>query len=123
MIDGRPRPDHGPGQIEHVCTCGGSWVGPVDEACWWCARSSALQLEHYRRDLLWPDWMIPQGPAYDSLTDVDRAVWDQTRGIVRGADSVKAWTRRLLEAVDADVITATEARAALSRARKRDADG
>jgi hypothetical protein len=122
MIDGRPRPDHGPGQVEHACACGAGWVGAVDEVCWWCAQAEARQRGHYRRELLWPAWMVEQGPRYDDLSPLDRALWDAARGIDRGEHSRRAWARRLGQAVTAGLITRHEARAALARARRRRAD-
>lgn len=118
MIDGRPRPDFGPGYVERACRCGASWIGGADDSCWWCAQALKRQLADQRKDLLWPAWMVGQGPRYDELAPIDRRVWDATRGIVRGADSVRSWARRLAEAVTAEVITEDEARAALTRAKR-----
>jgi hypothetical protein len=122
VIDGRPRPDFGPGHVERACQCGATWIGGADDPCWWCAQAERRQLDDQRRRLLWPEWMASQGPRYDELAPVDRAVWDRTRGILRGADSVKAWTHRLIDAVDAGIVTEAEARAALNRVENRRRD-
>jgi hypothetical protein len=122
VIDGRPRPDFGPGKVERACACGAGWIGLADDPCWWCAQAERRQLEDQRRRLLWPDWMADQGARYDDLSPVDKAVWDRTRGITRGEDSVKAWTGRLLDSVAAGIITDAEARAALDRAERRRRD-
>jgi hypothetical protein len=98
--------------------CSATWYGPALEHCPWCERAVETMLDDHRKRLLHPDWAESQGDRYDELSPVDKAVWDRTRGISRGAGSVEAWTKRLLEAVDADIITVDEARQALERARR-----
>ena len=117
--NGVPRPDHGPGMVQIVCAdCGAGWVGPVGDPCAWCADRLTHDVADTRRVLLWPDWLAEQGPRYDELGELDRAVWDRTRGIVRGADSLEAWRRRLAEAVAIGLVTRDEAHGALARARR-----
>lgn len=118
-LDGVPRPDHGPGMIQRLCRCGAGWVGRPDDPCSWCADAAARAVADLRRQLLWPAWMLEQGPRYDELDEVDRAVWDRTRGIRRGEASERAWARRLAEAVIAGIVTEADARAALARATRR----
>lgn len=100
-------------------TCGASWTGLPGESCRWCRQTREHQLTDQRHDLLWPSWIIDQGPRYEALSPIDKRVWDRTRNIVRGDDSVKAWTRRLLEAVNTGIVTRVEARDALDRAARR----
>lgn len=52
--------------------------------------------------------MQEQGPKYWDLSEVDRQVWDTTRGIKRGRDVVDDWSQELCDAVDAEIITEDE---------------
>jgi hypothetical protein len=98
--------------------CGASWVGYTDDPCDWCTAAIERQLADQRQRILYPDWMTEQGPVYDQLDDVDKMVWDATRGIQRGEASVTAWARRLVDAVDAGIVTDVEARLAWERAAR-----
>lgn len=124
-LDGLARPDHGPGFRTRLCaTCGAGWVGHVDDGddwCPWCERAVERQVEAERRVLLDPPWLRSDAGniRYDELSDANKAVWDRTRGQIRGADSVKAWTERLARAVQAELITETEARRAVARQERR----
>lgn len=123
MIDGIPRPDHGAGWQERVCQhCQAGWIGHQTDGpdwCPWCERRQELEAEMRRRELLNPPWLhTDRGNArYDTLTDVDKAVWDRTRGQTRNADSVASWVALLARAVADGVITADEARTAAKRVR------
>lgn len=106
-----------------VCVvCAAGWVGPPFDECPWCARAIARQVEDQRRMLLDPPWLASDAgdPRYDELSEVDKAVWDRTRGQRRDADSIKAWVERLARAVIAGVITEDEARRACDRYDRRD---
>lgn len=124
-IDGLPRPDHGPGFHTRLCTtCGAGWVGHVDDGpewCPWCEEAAARQVADQRRLLLAPPWLRSDGGSvrYDDLSEVDRAVWDRTRGQSRGEHSVEAWTDRLVRAVEAGLISEDEARRATRRIKGR----
>ena len=118
MIDGYPRPDHGPGMVEHVCcSCKAGWVGLTDDGCGWCETAQAQQRALERVLLLDPPWLRSSAghPRYDALSEADKAVWDRTRGQTRGHDSALMWVARLARAVDAELITEDEARAAIRR--------
>jgi hypothetical protein len=123
-LDGVPRPDHGPGWRERRCAdCGAGWVGHVDDGddwCPWCERAEARQIEHERRMLLDPPWLRSSegDPRYDRLSEVDKAVWDRTRGQSRGTDSLAAWETRLRRAVESGLVTKDEARTAWRRVTK-----
>ena len=52
--------------------------------------------------------MQDQGPKYWELSEVDKLVWDTTRGIKRGSDVETAWGVALHEAVDLGIITPAE---------------
>lgn len=95
--------------------CGAGWWGRPMARCHWCTSAVETMLEDQRRRLLHPDWAEDQGDRYDELSPADRLVWDRTRSISRGSGSVEAWTKRLLEAVDAGIVTRDEADAALRR--------
>ena len=56
-VAGLPRPDHGPGFINRLCTtCEATWVGHQEDGDWcpWCARAVAHQQSLRRRLLLDP---------------------------------------------------------------------
>jgi hypothetical protein len=112
------RSDYGAGWAELRCVaCSAEWVGVLFDPCPWCQHSSDLLLEQQRRLLLYPDWLesVRQGPRYDDLDDVGRAIWDATRGQPRGHGSLAAWLVRLARAVDVGLITQPEADAAADR--------
>ena len=62
-IDGLPRPDHGPGMVQRRCGCGAGWVGRVGDPCSWCVDAAERDVADLRRRLLWPVWMLEQGPV------------------------------------------------------------
>jgi len=59
--------------------------------------------------------MQKQGPKYWELSEVDRQVWDTTRGIQRGANVEEQWGRELVEAVEAEIISPDEYMGVLKR--------
>jgi hypothetical protein len=69
------------------------------------------------RELLDPPWLSTDegSPRYDSLTDVQKAVWRRTRGQTRAVDSLAEWVHRLARAVAMGWISKEEADSALSR--------
>jgi hypothetical protein len=118
VIDGVPRPDHGPGYTERVCpTCDAGWVGQHNEECGWCHRRAQLDLELARSELLQPSHLNSDvgNPNYDRLDDVTKQVWDRTRGQRRGEHSIAMWIARLGQAVGEGWITAAEADHAIRR--------
>jgi hypothetical protein len=123
VLNGTPRPDHGPGFSERVCaTCSASWVGnDSGDWCPWCDAAAQLQVAAERRLLLDPPWLRTSSGSsrYDALSDVQRAVWDRTRGQKRGGDSVLSWMQRLGRAVAAGLVDESEARAAIRKVADR----
>jgi hypothetical protein len=122
FADGVPRPDHGPGFHNRLCaTCGASWVGQADEWCGWCEAAQGRQKAAQRLILLDPPQLRSDAGhhRYEALDDIDRAIWDRTRGQQRGADSVVAWAARLRRAVDSGLITNNEAEAAMRKVARR----
>jgi hypothetical protein len=116
VLDVGHRPDHGPEFYDLRCVvCGATWVGPLLDPCSWCAERAARNLLNLRHELLWPDWVVPQDDRYEALSEVDKLVWDQTRGIHRDVAVERAWAERLRHAVEAGIITAAEADDALNR--------
>ena len=106
--------------IDRVCaTCRAEWEGLERDGDWcpWCQARDADQRAAERRLLLDPPWLrTSAGQArYDALDDDSRAVWDRTRGQIRGSDSVVVWAARLRRAVDTELITRDEANRALRR--------
>lgn len=124
-----PRPDHGPGFHQRLCaTCGAGWVGHVRDGDWcpWCEAAQRRQVADEQRLLLLdPPWLRSDAgsPRYEQLSDDDKAVWDRTRGQVRGAGSMETWVRRLHRAVEAGLISEAEARRALDRYDRRQRRG
>jgi hypothetical protein len=109
--------------IDRRCaTCGATWAGLYfddPEWCWWCEQRDERQLADQRRMLLWPQ-MDDRGPRYEQLDALGKAVWDRTRGQTTGHDSTVGWVRRLRVAVEADVVTEDEARAAMRRVARHE---
>lgn len=69
-----------------------------------------------RERLLWPPWATNgNGPRYDDLSDVDKAVWRKTRGQRKDDDSVATWADELAQAVKRGDISAGDALAAITR--------
>ena len=68
-----------------------------------------------RKRLLFPPWAINGGPRYDSLSDIDKKVWNATRGQTGDADSIVAWLRELRDAVARGDVTDDDARKAIKR--------
>ena len=106
--------------IDRVCaTCRAEWEGLERDGDWcpWCEAREAHQRAVERRLLLDPPWLRSSaGDArYDALDDDSRAVWDRTRGQIRGSDSVVVWAARLRRAVDSGLITNHEAERAIRR--------
>jgi hypothetical protein len=97
--NGPLRPDWGADWAELECTiCSATWTGPIGEPCGYCQRTHELLVDAHRRVLLWPD-------AEMLATEAKRADWG----------------RRLAWAVQEDIVTEHEARAALAREARRDA--
>src|SRR4030095_15244710 len=93
--------------LQH-CRCGATWMGYRWEACNWCVKRDLINLQVYRQKLLQPEWMHNQGPKYQQLSDVDKRIWNETRGIKPVADVEKDWMNHLNEAEQAGHITADE---------------
>ena len=69
-----------------------------------------------RKELLWPSWNAnANGPKYDALDDVSKAVWRKTRDQRNDADSIIAWLKRLAEAAAQGEISDEDARLAMKR--------
>jgi hypothetical protein len=116
---GRRRDEYGPTIYDLTCdTCGATWCGETGDPCQWCQESLQRLLEDQRTTLLWPPWLHNgNGPRYDELSDVDRQVWDRTRG-VSSQGSVTTWIDRLGRAVTSGLVTQTEATAAIRRQQR-----
>lgn len=62
----------------------------------------------YREKLLQPEWLNDQGPKYQQLSDVDKRIWNQTRGIKPVADVEQDWLDQLHQAEQNGHISARE---------------
>lgn len=118
-IVGQRRPEYGPDVYDLACDCGATWSGGPGTPCPWCVAAAERQRHEQRRLLLFPPWLRDGGPRYDELAEIDRRIWDATRGQTRDADSLRAWGERLARAVTAGLITADEAEAAIARSERR----
>jgi hypothetical protein len=105
-----------PGEYDLACdACGATWVGEPDGVCPWCVDAAERQQLEQRRVLLFPDWLYDRDhPRYDDLDEVDRRVWDRTRG----TPPLRPWDERLARAVQSEIITRVEADAALTRTER-----
>ena len=98
VLAGVARPEHGPEFHELACVaCDATWVGPLFESCWWCERALAVQQD---------------AQAVLALTAPDCDPAD-----ARWAGAMEAWRGRLRRAVEAELITATQAERAWDRTR------
>ena len=99
-IVGRHRPEYGPNVYDVACDqCDATWCAEPGDPCPWCLRQLELLQEMHRRALLSPD-----------LPDLD----DQRRHA-----SMTSWAGRLARAVQAEIVTEHEARAAIQREEGR----
>lgn len=94
---GLERPEFGTGQADLTCiACGATWVGAPADHCGWCRRSRELLADHQRSILL----RVPE-------IDPDH----------QDADTVlMAWGARLRRAVEAGVLTRSQAKTVWHRA-------
>ena len=104
-----------PNQEWQHCKCGASWLGYWHEACDWCWKRKQAQWVGIKADLLNPPWMHSQGPKYRELSEVDRLVWDTTRGIKRGTDVERQWMADLQECYDLGLLTENEMARAIGK--------
>lgn len=119
---------------EPCSRCGASAVRLLGTTayCWDCCEEFLdpirLRLESIdkarelrRAELLNPSWLrSDEGlPRYDSLSDLDKRVWNRTRGQTTEPQSLAAWARALFDAVTTDTLTIDEAREALARYERR----
>jgi hypothetical protein len=94
------RPEYGDGWAELTCDeCDATWVGPIGEACNWCATA----LDNMRK---WQAEKVLLCPEVD--------VEDE-----RYVGVMEAWGQRLHVAVTAGLVTADQARLTYERATKR----
>ncbi len=90
------RPDHGPHFAECRCSaCGATAVVVIGEPCAWCEWA----IERQRQ---WQAQLVLRPPDTE-LTDPRRS------------DALQAWAERLARAVDAELVTRQQARAAWDR--------
>ena len=93
---GLERPEYGPGNADLTCVaCGASWVAVPGDPCPFCGRSRELLAEHQRSLLIRPPDIDAKHQSYDTV--------------------MMAWGERLKRAVDAGVLTRTQAQAAWRR--------
>ena len=90
------------------CKCGASWLGDFWEACDWCWKRQQSDYELWKQELLEPAWLVTQGLKYFELSEVDREVWNVTRGIPPSYDIQGQWELRMQGAADAKLITPDE---------------
>ena len=117
VIAGHREPDLGPRIWQLACSvCRATWSGRNGDPCPWCVAAAERQRLDQRELLLDPAWLRENSLRYDDLSDVDKAVWNRTRGQTHGEGLEREWARRLGRAVEAGIITEAEADAALTKA-------
>lgn len=77
------------------CACDATWTGPAGEPCYYCARAHQIQLNHQAELVTTPPDVDPDDTTY------------QPR--------MQAWATRMRTAIEAGIITDTEARTAWRR--------
>ena len=93
---GPRRPDRGPEYVELECVaCGAGWVGALFERCGWCAQA----LERMQ------NWQAQLALTPPDVDPDDRSL----------AERMDAWAQRMATAVQAEIITEDQARAAWNR--------
>ena len=98
-------------------SCDATWYGQHDDPCGWCADALERQREAQRQLILHPTFLdAEQGPRYDELDELDKAVWRATRGGDNGGSALE-WARRLRRAVNSELVTEHEAEQAIERYR------
>lgn len=100
--------------------CGATWVGPMGDVCSWCHDRWEFEQAKRVADLLWPPWMVREGPRFDELSDVHKAVWKATRGTRSDDASESRWGVDLEDAVASGVISESQAVGALERYERWD---
>lgn len=96
-----------------VCAnCGAGWIGPPGDYCDWCHERWILTQKRDIQRLLQPEWM-GWGERYEQLGELDRRVWEQTRGF-HGNYQGK-WNDEVCSAAELGRITGDELDQALSR--------
>lgn len=95
--------------------CGATWAGTIGETCGWCLDAEQRLRQATHDDLLHPAWLHEHGPRYDALSDIDKRIWDRTRGQTGARDSVPFWAARLKRAVESGLVTRIEADQAIER--------
>ena len=97
------------GTVAYCADCAYAFLEPI-------RRKLKARDELERKDLLHPPWLrTSEGHyRYDSLSDVDKQVWNRTRGQTREPHSLEVWAERLDQAVAEGLITYEEACKALS---------
>ena len=97
------------------CKCGASWLGHWYERCDWCHARKQKALEAYRQEILHPPWLQKQGPKYWELSEIDRQVWNRTRGIQVTENLVDEWGMAIAQAYADELVTLEEAGKALKK--------
>lgn len=109
------------GLWHYVCeACGAGWVGPMGDTCSWCHDRWELELAQRVADLLYPPWMVKEGPRFDELGSIDQAVWQSTRGTRSTPWSENQWAIDLEQAEADGIVTESQAASALGRFERWD---
>lgn len=96
-----------------VCTA--KWVGPVGDWCDWCHERWLANRESEIQHLLFPEFMN-WGERYSELSDIDKEVWERTRGCV--GDFRTEWVQRIQRSYRLNLIDRDQMLSALGRYKK-----
>lgn len=103
LPDGKQQPEYGPGIEELRCVrCDATWSGLAGDTCWWCQQAIQRQREHQADLVLEPPDVHPDDVTIDAR--------------------FQGWRQRLAVAIDAGLITSTQAASAWRRAIDRVAE-
>lgn len=104
------------GGWHYTCqSCHATWVGPMGDTCSWCHDRWEWEQAHAVAELLYPPWMVREGPRFDELTDTHQRIWRATRGTRTVPWSEKQWAIELEEATASGAISESQAVGALER--------
>lgn len=99
---------------QHECSdCHATWLGDSD--CRWCSERVEREQAARIANVLYPLWMVQEGPRFDELGPIDQEIWKVTRGTKLGAWGAAEWSDALYDAMHDGLISKAQAIGAMER--------